>query len=262
MQEDPYHEIETLLASSRPEDLREGLALVKKEISVIGSAEARPLFEIVATVFYIDRFDRPDLAPVLEEAITLVVGFGNWVIPALLEQLDSSDFKAQFAIARALGQVGVDAIEPLIAEYESSSDADRRAFVLYALGKIKSPKIVRAVHLAMEAAESPERELRDTGTRAIGKFAESIPPADVPADVRRGFIETLRKNLADQNAAIRAKAVRSLGKLARCGHLDAKERESLNATLLLLLGKDEHFDWDPAYLVRKEAEEALEHVQP
>lgn len=255
-----YDAIEKLLASTTPEELRQGLELARKEISRIGSSEARPLFEMVTATFYIDPLDRPDLAPILNEAISLVVGFGKWVIPVLVERLDAGDIKAQMAIAQALGRIGADAIEPLMAEYQSSSDPARRAFVLYALGKIKSPKIVQAARLALEAAQSSDVELRDTATRAIGKLAESIPAGQLAEEIRLGFVETLQDNLSDPNPGIRAKAVRSLGKLARFGHLSEPEREQLKATCKLILGQDDRHEWDRAYIVRRQAEEALLYV--
>lgn len=255
-----YETIKALMASTEPEDLRRGLELVRQEISRVGSDEAKPLFEMVSAVFFIDPLDRPDLVPILDEAVSLVVGFGDWVIPILVEDLDAGDIKAQLAIGHALGRIGADAIEPLMAEYEASTDPARRTFVLYALGHIQSPKIVQAADLALEAAESPDLELRDTATRAIGKFVESIPPSDLPEGLRLAFIETLQNNLADPNPRIRAKAVRSFGKLAKYGHLNAEEREKLKALCQLILGIDDNFDWDRAYIVRKEAEEALGHT--
>jgi hypothetical protein len=48
-------------------------------------------------------------------------------------------------------------------------------------------------------------------------------------DLRRKFLERLHANLADTNAVVRAKAVRSLGKLAKAGHLRPPERETLEA---------------------------------
>jgi HEAT repeat protein len=255
-------EIETLLASTKPEELRRGLALVKNEIARRGSEESRDLFEMVTTLFYIDPLDRPDLVPVLDEAVTLVVGFGKWIIPVLLDNLDTSDLKAQMAISHALGRLGADAIEPLLNDYQASvSDPERQSFILYAMGKIKSPKIVQAAHLALEAADSKDLELRDTGTRAIGKLAETIPPADLPEETRRGFIEKLQSNLADENSGIRAKSVRSLGKLFKHGHLKTEERTELAKTLRIILGDDENHNWDRAYIVRREAKEALIYAQ-
>lgn len=180
MPENSYPTIRRLLASTEPEDLREGLELAKQEIAKTGPCEAEPLLEMVSGLFYIDPLDRPELMPLLDEAVSVVGGCGDMVIPVLVEKLDAGDLKAQFAVANALGRIGAGAIEPLMAEYNSSADPVRRTFVLYALGKIKSPKIVKAAHLALEAAQSADVELQDTATRAIGKFAESIPPSDLP----------------------------------------------------------------------------------
>jgi HEAT repeat protein len=255
--EDPYRTIRALLSSSEPEDLRRGLALVEQEIARVGSKEARPLFELVSAIFYLDPLDRPDLVPVLDEAVSLVVGFGDWVIPVLVDHLEAGDVKAQLAVGHALGRIGADAIEPLMAKYASTADPTGRTFALYALGKIGSPRVVKAVPLVLAAAGSDNLELRDTATRAIGRMAESIPPSELPDGLRGALVERLHANLADANVGVRAKTVRSLGKLAKAGHLTAPERETLVAACRRLLGEDESFEWDRAYVVRKEAEEAL-----
>jgi len=254
-------DIERLLASTKPEELRQGLSLAREEISRLDAEEARPLFEMISTVFYIDPLDRPDLVPLIDEAVTLIARFCEKFMPILIQNLDAGDLKAQMAIAHALGRMGTDAIRPLLTEYESSPDQARRAFILYALGKIKAPQVVQAVPAAILGAQSPDRELRDTATRAIGKFAESIPSSDLPDEMRCGLVKMLRANLADPNPGIRAKAVRSLGKLAQCAHLTAAERKELKATLDLILGEDAQFEWDRAYIVRKEAREARQHVK-
>ncbi len=260
MSKSSYETIKTFLASTRPDELHQGLKLVRQEISRVGSDEARPLFEMVSAIFYIDPLDHPELVPVLDEAVSLTAGFGEWIIPILLEQLDTGDLKAQMAIGHALGRIGVDAIKTLVNEYQASTEPGRRMFILYALGKIKSPEIVQAAPLALEAAQSSNSELRDTATRAIGKLAESIRPSDLPEDLRKAFFERLRDNLADPYPGIRAKALRSLGKLARHGHLDTMEREKLKASCRLILGTGGDYDWDKAYIVRKEAEEALKYT--
>jgi HEAT repeat protein len=197
---------------------------------------------------------------VLKEAIAVVADFGKWVIPDLIRSLESGDVKAQMAIAQALGRMGADAIAPLIAQYGACSEPGSRAFVLYALGKIKSPQILAAALVALDAAGSADLELRDSATRAIGKFAESIPAGGLSAELRAGLVAVLQHNLADSSPGIRAKAVRSLGKLARYGHLTASECAQLEVTFKRILGADEAFEWDRAYVVRKEAKEALEYV--
>ncbi|MGB2867875.1 MAG: HEAT repeat domain-containing protein [Bacteroidota bacterium] len=234
--------------------------LARKEILSTVSPDRYSVLEMLSALFYIDPLDQPALVPLLDEAISLVAQFGTSIIPALVEKLDAGDLKAQIAFAHALSRIGPDAIKPLIVQYISSKDPARRSFILYALGKIKSPEIVEALPLALEAAHSSILELRDTATRALGKFAESIPPARFPEHERQLCLDRLQKNLADSNAGIRSKAVRSLGKLAKYKHLSPDERTTLKTTCLLILGKDENFEWDRAFVVRKEAEETLKYV--
>lgn len=260
MAETQVQQIGTLLASENLEELREGLSQVKREVSRLGVEEARPYLEMVTSLFYIDPLDRPELMPALEEAISLLVGFGDWIIPTLLQKLDDGDIKAQMAISHALGRIGADAIYPLAEAFSASSDPGRRAFILFAMGKIKSPKIVEATEMALQSLLAENQELRDTATRALGKFFESIHAGDLPASLRAQILNALQNNLADTNPGIRAKAVRSLGKMARFGHLSAEEKSQLKDTLLLITGKDQSYDWDRAYAVRKEAEEALGHL--
>ncbi|MCP4546907.1 MAG: HEAT repeat domain-containing protein [bacterium] len=253
--------IEALLASDNLTELEEGLKLIKEKISQVGATEARPLLEMITSVFYIDTLERPDLAPILEEAITLLVGFGDWVIPVLIDQLDAGDIKAQIVISYALGRMGADVIEPLLNEYHNSNDPALQSFILYAMGKIKSPQISAAIEVGLVAMRSRDRELRDTATRAIGKFVESIPVGAIQDVALHEMIMNLRNNLGDNDSGIRAKAIRSMGKLAKYGHLQDNDLNALNDTLLLILGYDESFEWDRAYLVRKEAEEALVYVK-
>ena len=106
--DDPYGAIRTLLTSADAGDLRKGLELAEREIARVGSSEARPLFEIVSAVFYLDPLDRPDLMPVLDEAVNLVVGFGEWVIPVLVDHLEAGDVKAQLAVGH------VQALDPVL----------------------------------------------------------------------------------------------------------------------------------------------------
>ena len=261
MEEEHQRVVTDLLSSHAPDELLRGLALIKEATPHATPAEAQQYCELILPLFYIDPLDHPEHVPAIEEAIVVAAGLGDSVIPILIQNLEAGDVKAQMAMAQALGWMGVKAVDPLITEYESTCpDPACRAFLLYAMGKVKTPEIVKAVPLALDAAGSPDLELRDTATRAIGKFAESIPAGGLKKDLRNVLVERLRKNLADTSPGIRAKAVRSLGKLAKHGHLTKDQRDQLKRTLLHLTGDDGRFEWDRAFVVRKEAKEALEYV--
>lgn len=257
MQDDSYSKIRLLLASKRPDEVREGLRLAQMEISQVGTSEAKSLFEMVSALFYIDTLDHPELIAILDEAINLTVRFGPWIIPMLIDNLDEGDIKAQWAVAHVLGRIGEDAIEPLMKAYASRDNPSLRSFILYAMGKIKSSQIVQVAQIAVDSAQSAHIELRDTACRALGKIIESIPPDSLSQYLKLQFLKCLYANLADPNASLRSKAIRSLGKMAKYGHLNDSEREQLKTACRRITGTDGNNDWDRAFVVRKEAEEAL-----
>jgi HEAT repeat protein len=253
--------VSRLLSSTNPEEVSIGLDKVRARMPHAGDDEKRRYVEMISVLFYIDTLDHPEHLGVVEDAIGLVASAGTVAIPVLMQELEAGDVKAQMAIGQALGRMGAEAIEPLLAEYSETCPAPGcRSFVLYALGKVKSARIVEALPVALEAAGAEDQELRDSATRALGKFAESIPAGKIAPEMLAVLVERLRSNLGDGSPAIRAKAVRSLGKLAKHGHLAAAECERLAVTLKRVLGEDEHYEWDRAYVVRKEAREALQYV--
>jgi HEAT repeat protein len=260
MPDNSYRTIRALLASKRPEEIQEGLKLIAIEITKLGSSESRPLFEMVTTLFYIDALDHPELVPVLDQAVKLAATFGAWVIPMLIEDLDAGDIKSQWAIAHVLGRIGAAAIDPMLKAYAVANDPTRCAFILYALGKIKSEEIVKAAPTALKGARSSDLELRDTAVRALGKFVECIPPAGLSPSLREDFVQCLQDNLSDPNASVRSKAMRSLGKMGKHGHLTDSERGRLRTVCKRILGVDEQGEWDRAFVVRKETEETLAYL--
>ncbi len=250
-----------LLASTHPEDVQTGLEKARARLPRADEEERLRYVEMAATLFYIDTLEHPEYLEVVEDAISLVASVGAPAIPVLMQQLEGGDVKSQMAVGVAMGRMDADAIQPLIAQYHNACpEPGCRSFVLYALGKIRSPRVIEALPIALEAAAAPDQELRDSATRSLGKFAESIPAGRLSAEVRDIMIDRLRANLSDVSPAIRAKAIRSLGKLSHHGHLTREQQEDLVVTCRRLLGEDEHYEWDRAYVVRKEAREALQYA--
>lgn len=259
--EDLIRAVTKLLSSTNPEEVSIGLDKVRARMPRASDDEKRRYVEMVSALFYIDTLDHPEYLAVVEDAVSLVANAGRSAIPILIQQLEGGDVKSQMAIGQALGHMGAEAVPALLEEYHHTCpEPGCRAFVLYALGKVKSPKIVDALPTALEAAAATDQELRDSATRALGKFAESIPAGSLSPETAGAIFERLSANLADGSPAIRSKAVRSLGKLARYGHLGTEQHQQLALILKRILGEDEHYEWDRAYVVRKEASEAMQHI--
>lgn len=258
MAEDKFEQIKKLLSSSDSEKIHQGLVMIREGLPEITEEASRSLFEMVSALFYIDLLDHPEHAYVLDEAVNLVADFGEFVVPILLDNLDAGDMKAQLTIGHAFGRVGEAALEPLLESFKCEESEECRTFLVYAMGKIRSPRVLEAFEQVLAAARSENLELRDTAIRALGSFVEMIEPGDLPAKYKKDMLEAVRVNLGDSSAGVRSKAIRSYGKLARHGHLDKPERQKCKETCELLLGADDQYDWDRAYIVRKEAQEALD----
>ena len=261
MADDKFGQIKKLLSSSDSDKIHQGLVMIREGLPEITEEAARSLFDMVSALFYIDLLDHPEHAYVLDEAVSLVADFGEFVVPILLNNLDTGDMKAQLTIGHAFGRVGEPALEPLLESFKCEESEECRIFLVYAMGKIHSPRVIEAFEQVLMAAKSDNLELRDTAIRALGSFVEHIEPGDLPAEYKKEMLDAIRLNLGDSSAGVRSKAIRSYGKLARHRHLDKDERQKCKETCELLLGVDDQYDWDRAYIVRKEAQEALDCLE-
>jgi HEAT repeat protein len=169
--------------------------------------------------------------------------------------------KSHFYLARTLGVIGRPALPTLRRFVATEDDHYSRSFALFAVGKIRDPEVREALPEVAGSLMHPDKEVRDSAARALGKIAEHVP-ADLVSEPRRAeMFEALFRTLTDVHSAVRAKSVRSLGKMARGGYLTPAQGERVTAAILRILGRDEAHEWDRAYIVRQEAEEALRHLE-
>lgn len=218
------------------------------------------MFDAVTSLFYIDPFDRPDLRVAIEKAMNTVSKMGPDIIPLILEKIKDSDIKAELNFARSCGLMDESAIDPLISAFSDNNESEVLAFVLYAFGKIKSPKIVKALPIVLQEVNSPKKKMEDTAVRALGKICESINPDDLDGETQDAIFDSLISKLSHANEVIRSKAIRSLGKLIKFGFVNVIQKKQIISTIENVLGLDEERQLDPSYLVRREAQEILEAI--
>jgi HEAT repeat protein len=234
---------------------------LRAQLPVMGEADYRRAIEALCSLFYVDTADRPDLEGPIERATALLAEQGERVVPLLLTQMQGSDIKSHIFLARTLGRMGIPALAPLRDLLATAEDAYSRAFALYALGKMTCPEVVRALPDVLGGLMHPDKEVRDTAARTIGKIAQSSPPGEITPRRRAEMFEALMRASRDAQAPVRAKAMRSLGKMARAGLLDGDQRNTVAGAARAALGKSETFEWDQAFIVRREAHETLGAVE-
>jgi HEAT repeat protein len=248
------------LEDSDPSDVLRSVARLRERLPGLAGADLRRSVEALCGLFYVDLFDRPDLEPALEAAEEALVRAGEPVIPLLTRLIEGSDIKSHMHLARVLGRIGAASLPHLRRVLATAEDPYSRAFALFAIGKIKSPAVNEALPEVVGALMHPDKEVRDSAARALGKIVEVVPAESLTPRRRREIFDALCRAVGDAQPAVRAKAARSLGKMAAFGYLDAEMTLQLRSLLEKLLTRGEETDWDRAYIVRREALGALEAV--
>jgi hypothetical protein len=249
--------INELIGSENKEKILQGLELIEKHINFI---PAESVEDVIASLFFIDLGDHPEMIDVKDKAIKVLSKFGTKIISYCIKSLEDTDLKAALDFARVLGLVGEDAVEPLTEEYHNTSNPDAQSFILYAISKVRDKAVIKALPLIVSAVSSQNDEIRDTASRTIGKIFEVLEPSDVDDILVETVFNMLMTRIADNKGPIRAKAVRSLGKMAKGNFLSDAQKEKLKNVCLRILGKDEKFECDRAFIVRKEAKETLKYL--
>jgi hypothetical protein len=248
------------LQSDRPGRIGDGIEYLRTHMGSLPEAEFRETVEQICSLFYVDTADRPDLQPLLDRAVAVLAAQGSRVIAQLLELMKGSDIKSHLYLARTLAYVGQAAL-PALRRVIATEDPYSRSFALFAVGKVHDLAVREALPEVIGSLMHPDKEVRDSAARALGKIAEAVPAEQLAEDRRTEIFEVLFRTLSDVQPAVRAKAVRSLGKLVRAAYLAPAQEERVRRAILRILGRDEAHEWDRAFVVRREAEEALQHLE-
>jgi HEAT repeat protein len=259
----PTFPLDALLSKLQAADAEEIVTAIQRLRELLPSlapADLRRSVEALCGLFYIDLYDRPDLQLALDAAEMALVRAGEPVIPILIRQMEGSDIKSHFHLARVLGRIGAASLPHLRRLVATAEDAYSRSFALFAIGKIKEPIVHEALTEVVGALMHPDKEVRDSAARTLGKIVEAVPRAILTDRRRREIYEALARAIVDTQPAVRAKAVRSIGKMALHGYLDEEMRLQARARIQAILTRGEETDWDHAFIVRREAQETLAHL--
>jgi hypothetical protein len=246
------------LAGADPGVVGRAVDKLRLRLARLPETGRRRAVEMLCSLFYIDTADRPDLESVLDRAVDVLAGRGRQVVPLLLVQMQGSDLKSHLWLARALGRMEGESLPALRNLLATAEDPYARSFALYAIGKMKAPGVAAALPEVVGSLMHPDREVRDTAARTLGRIAAAVPARRLTPRRRREMFETLMRATGDSQPAVRAKAMRSLGKMAGARLLNRAQRVMLESAARAALGESEVYAWDNAFIVRREARETLD----
>ena len=205
---DHYLELDELvrqLASPKPTVALSAIEQVRDGLPTLDSADYRLTIEAVMSLFYIDLVDCPELENATVCATELLAGEGERIVPIVLSQMRSSDIKSHLHLARVLALIGGDALPRLRELLATDEDAWARAFALYAIGKMTCDEVETALPEVLGGLMHPDREVRDSAARTLGRLAAVIPPDRLTPQRRSEMADALVRATHDAEAPVRAK---------------------------------------------------------
>jgi HEAT repeat protein len=251
------------LTVGEPAALESAVEKMRSELGKLDGADYRRAIEALSSLFYVDTADRPDLESPVDRATEVLAEEGAKVVSILLAQMEGSDIKSHLYLARILGRIGCDALPKLRDYLATAEDPYSQSFALYALGKLTCPELAYALPEVLGCLIHPDKEVRDSAARTLGKIAEVVPAEGLTEEMRGQMFEALLRASRYHQAPVRAKSFRSLGKMVRAGLLIPAQTKKLKRALDGSLGEGDSTDhtWDKAFIVRREAKEALRAIK-
>ncbi|HEX9745384.1 MAG TPA: hypothetical protein VGB30_08145 [bacterium] len=242
-----------------PESIRIAISDLHSNLNKLELREIPEAVEVIASLYYIDLGDHPDFVHVVEEAVSTIAEIGEPAVATLMWLLNESDTKANLMLARTLGRIGPSAYGALKDLYYNGTTAWQRIMALFALAKMDEAALMEIFPDVVISLDDSDRELRDTAARTIGRIVNAFKPGQLPRDIVNQAFYRLVNHLGDSSSVVRAKCVRAIGKFARNNYLQPEEVGIATEQVGALLGSN-NSEPDPMFIVRKEAELALQYL--
>ncbi|MCX6645993.1 MAG: hypothetical protein NTY09_06515 [bacterium] len=248
--------IYTGLKSYDTNELLDTLDLVQDHIPDLGSDQKGLLADGIMSLFYLDEVENPGYVEVFDAASDILAQIGSGVIEVLIGGMVGGDLHAEYHIAQTLGRIGKPAIKALKEKFRDKTDPTGQGLALFALSSIDDPALIEIFDEVISMLDSEHAELRDAAAGAVGTMVDCIGGLCLAPDAINIAFEKLFTVLSDSHVATRSKAVRSIGKLAEKEYLSEEQKGRMLPVIRRILGIDGKHQWDSAFIVRREAEDA------
>ncbi len=116
---------------------------------------------------------------------------------------------------------------------------------------------MKAIPAILVAAQHHNHQVTAMGLHSVVRLVQKLRPAAFSAELRSNMFESVFRFLSHPQVLVRKNAAHTLGKMLRKGLLSEENEKKLYNTFLAIAGRDEHHNWDRAFIVRREAEDFL-----
>ncbi|MBL7852035.1 MAG: sulfide/dihydroorotate dehydrogenase-like FAD/NAD-binding protein [Cyclobacteriaceae bacterium] len=184
-----------------------------------------------------------------------IAKFGPELIPLLFRHLVESDSETAVYYGKALarnGNVGLAYLVPKLNEYrEKDHDLIN---LIQALSYFKIPEASATVPFVLSVSQHVNHQVTSMALYTAGRLAEKLPTSAFSEELRHFIFNTSFRFLSHAQVLVRKNAARTLGKMMRRGLLSEEDEKKVYKAFLAITGRDDHHNWDRAFIVRREAE--------
>ncbi len=225
-----------------------------EQLAELTDEEKIRLCPSLTQLFYRDHLGMAEMISLANRAEKQITRFGAVVLPFLIQELVNADAESCARLGRIIALNSTKAVAPLLEAWDRNKD-DKYALInlTQALAYFRVPEILKALPQILEAAKSDNHQLRSNALDAMGKLAIRIDTDLFDERLRLEMFDTAFERLSDTRSLVRMHAARALGKMLERNFLSAGQKKKLHKAYSVILGKDENYDWDDAYIVRHEA---------
>ncbi|MDH5478674.1 MAG: sulfide/dihydroorotate dehydrogenase-like FAD/NAD-binding protein [Nitrospinota bacterium] len=228
-----------------------------KGLSGLTAEQKKEIASGIIPLFYRDHSEDDDLDNLIRNAEKTLALLGDDVVDVVISHMVEADMESVDHFARALGDIGAPAVEPVLkALTNHSADGYVLTSLLQAMSYFKDESALKTMRKAFEYTGHANPQVRSAALHCLGRVSNNLDLASASAEDRSKMFDAVFSSLSAPKAITRLHAVRALGEMLRNSYLTAEQVDKTHKALRAILGFDD-FEWDVAYIVRAEADRFL-----
>ncbi len=187
-----------------------------------------------------------------------IAKFGPEMIPFLIDEVMEADGESAVYFGKALSRFGVRGLDYTLARLNDCKDQDHDLInLMQVLSYFKIPETANAIPTILAQAQHPNHQVTAMALYTVGRLTQKLQTSAFSESTRSAMFDHIFRFLSGVQGLVRKNAARTLGKMLRRGLLSHENEKKLYNAFLSITGRDEHHNWDRAFIVRREAEDFL-----
>ncbi len=220
------------------------------------STEKSNLAQVLSDVFYHAHHTgstrMPKVALRVQKCITR---FGTEMIPFLFEEIKEADSESVAYFGKSFARIGNPALEfilPKLVEYRTTDHC--LINFLQVLSYFRTSETSSAISPILIITNHANHQVSAMGLYTVGRLIQKLPGIAFSKDNKVHIFNSVFNFLSHTEPLVRKNAARTIGKMLRKGLLSEAQEKKVLKTFMKITGKDDHHNWDRAFIVRREAD--------